>query len=683
MTETIDNSEIDKFVAFLSVLRAAGQWTFLQKIKNKDHFPKGGSAGVVWFEHDDMPDLKADKGQDIYFGVNATRQALKNEKGYAIPATEDDIAFVSCLYGDFDEKGLDTILALQYPPHVVIETSPQKYHAYFILKKPLEITDKNKEQIKEVMGYWVEMIGADVKAKDLRRILRVAGTSNWKKQNEDENGIPFLSRFIKCDLNNDNFYSFIDLQSVALQYARKQNKLKERRESVLPQRPATKLSPDSSIPQTAIEKMYQTCIERVATAGEGNRNAYINKYSHWLSRWAARGFFQESDIRRDIFNAAASNGYLNEHGDRDVNRVIESAINSGKQNPMSDVEIERMKRKDTLEWEGHRDLNLSEVPENVESITTNALADYDAALFSLLVLEGSETIDPPVPCLIPPMQHILPYHPIGELTAIGGGTGTGKTIFIGGMVDQVVTELGESTYVYSKEWRLQDWAARRLLRYGGLSQYEIDANATYYSDIGMGKTHEQARGEAIQERRVQRAQQLVREQLRRERGRVFIPTNYSVSFMEVMEDIRNVVYRERAKGHVIRTAFIDYLQVFPPRMGNEFSFYESLSDTLAEAAQELRLCIFVCSQLTAESERHLRDNIPAVTHSMRYISANQYKSVITLQLKYAKEQDVSIPYIDSDKHNLGRIWLTKSNKNKSMIPTRWFELELSALKWGF
>ena len=683
MTENTLTNELEQFRAFLEAIRPPNAWSFIQGIKNKDHFKGGGSKFVMWFEGGQLPTIKTQKGIDVYFGVNATGQALKSGKGYATPPTEDDIAYIKCLYGDFDAKGLDKIHELQYPPQVVIETSPQKYHCYFILKRPIQVTEKNRNQLKEVMGFWVSSIGADERAKDLRRILRVAGTFNYKKDYEVE-GQAFEVRFIKCDLDPNGFYSYPDLQSIALQYARKQAKTKERRDSISQRSKSESGVTDTGIvPQDSLEKMYQSCIERVASAGNGQRNHEVNKITYWLARWAARGFFNESDIRRDIFSAASQNGYVNEHGDNDVYRVIESALQSGKQNPISDMEINRMKRSGQLDWQSHRDLNLSSVPDDVENIITNAKADYDAALFALKVLEGTETIDPPVPCLIPPMQSMLPYHPIGELTAIAGGTGTGKTIFIGGMVNQVVTVLGESCYVYSKEWQRNEWASRRLLRDGGLSQFEIDANTTYHSDIEQGVTPSEARGEPIPDWKVQIAQQKVREQLSKEKGRVFIPSNYSVGFIEIMEDIRNVVYRERAKGHTIRTAFVDYLQVFPPRMGNEFSFYEYLSDTLAEVAHELRLAVFVCSQLTAESERRLRDNIPAVTHSMRYISANQYKSVLTLQLKYAKVQDVPIPYVDDDGRNLGRIWLTKSNKNKSMVPTKWFELELNALKWGF
>lgn len=686
MTEIIDNSELIKFRTFLAVLRGEGEYSFLQWIKNKDHYPKGGSAGVTWFERDEMPGIEIKKGHDLYFGVNATDKALSHEKGYAIPPSEDDICFMRCLYGDFDEKGLDNILQLQYPPHVVIETSPQKYHAYFMLKRALKISDKNRAQIKEILGYWVGMIGADEKAKDLRRILRVAGTQNWKKANADSEGNPFQARFIKCDLNPDNFYNYADLQSITLQYARRLHKQKERRDSVLPQQPSSaKTETKDSIPHDSLDKMYQTCLSRVASTGEGNRNGEINKIAHFLARWAARGLFNEADIRRDIFNAAVSNGYVNEHGDKDVYRVIESAIQSGKQNPMSDMEIEKMKRgNNRFEWEGHRDLNLSQVPEDIETIETNAISTYQSIQFALKVLEGTETIDPPVPCLIPPIKHLMPYHPIGELTAIAGGTGQGKTQVFYGMSQFVVTVLNEDCYFFGPEWRLEDWAERHLVRYGNLSQLEVDHNKTYFADIADGKTPREARGEAIPENRMLKAKRLVEQQLGNEGGRVFMPRNYSVGFTEILEDIRNVIYRERAKGRKIRTVFWDYMQVLTPPMGMDFSYYEYASSQLAELARALRLAIFVGSQLTAETEKQLRDNRPALTHSLRYLTGNQYKNILTIQLKYKKEDDVPVPYVDkSDGTYLGRFWNTKSNKGKSMWCTSWQKLNLARLEWGF
>lgn len=685
MTKTIQNSEIGKFRAFLSVIRDSDSFTFLQWIKNKDHHAGGGSAGVVWFQGDDMPDIEDKAGCDLYFGVNATSKTLKNEWGKPAPANEPDIATMRCLYGDFDDKALDDIVNLQYPPHVIIESSKGSYHGYFILKRPLAITDKNRDSVKAMLEAYIGLVGADPKAKDLRRILRVAGTYNYKKENADENGNPFMVRFIKCDLNSDNFYSYVDLQSVARQYAKRQQNIEKRRDSFLPPRQSNPMGHADSISHNSIERMYQTCIDRIATAGNGSRNAELNKITYWLARWSARGLLDESDIRRDVFGAAARNGYLNEHGENDTYRVIESAIQAGKQNAITDLEIERMKGHDnSLDWQSHRDLDLSKVPDNIDNIETNAITLKPTLDFTLRVLQGLEVVDAPVPCIIPPIADLLPYHQIGELTAIGGGTSTGKTQICYSMIKELVRNYDEDTYLYGPEWDRVAWSERDLIRYGGLSQFVIDANKVYHADIARGLSEKDARGQRISKNRLEMALKLVYQQTALEKGQVFKPRDYSMSFEQVLEDIRNVVYKQRSKGRIMRTVFIDYAQALPAPFGQEYAFYESVSWALQQLAIQLRLAIFVFSQLNQTTETALRDNRPAITHNLLYLSGRQYKTVLTIQLKYIKKNDLPIPYYDDEKQcSEGKIWITKSTKSKAMISTEWLPLHLEKLEWGF
>ena len=94
----------------------------------------------------------------------------------------ENITKVTALFIDMDKRGwlnltVKEILAqfpVPVPPHMIVNTSPGNYHAYWLIDD-IELTDFSNHQKR-----LAEMFGTDPTVCDLPRVMRVAGTINHK-----------------------------------------------------------------------------------------------------------------------------------------------------------------------------------------------------------------------------------------------------------------------------------------------------------------------------------------------------------------------------------------------------------------------------------------------------------------------------------------------------------------------
>lgn len=102
-----------------------------------------------------------------------------------------DIADVNALFVDFD--GLDTtpemILDLPVKPHLVTETSPGNFHAYW------KINDCMLDDFAFLQCRLATKLSGDPSVTDLCRVMRMPGTINWKR------GKPFLCKIVYIDID--------------------------------------------------------------------------------------------------------------------------------------------------------------------------------------------------------------------------------------------------------------------------------------------------------------------------------------------------------------------------------------------------------------------------------------------------------------------------------------------------
>lgn len=145
--------------------------------------PRTERSRSTWIEvGETLPALPQD--QDVYFGVHPLAQIPQtNAKGeprqpHAVRSQIAHIASVNCFYAEFDEAAAEPAV----PPSVVIASSGDsgKTHCYWLLDETIQITDDNRDLMRAYQARFVLAVGSDPDAKDMARVLRVAGTHNHK-----------------------------------------------------------------------------------------------------------------------------------------------------------------------------------------------------------------------------------------------------------------------------------------------------------------------------------------------------------------------------------------------------------------------------------------------------------------------------------------------------------------------
>lgn len=126
-----------------------------------------GALSDVW------PQLLAaqSRGCGVYVVANAGEQ------------TNDTIYKVRAVFADTDGAPLDPILSCGLEPHVVVESSPGKWHVYWLVDGlPLDA-------FRDVQRSIAAQFGTDKSVNDLARVMRLPGMFHQK-------GAPFLARII-------------------------------------------------------------------------------------------------------------------------------------------------------------------------------------------------------------------------------------------------------------------------------------------------------------------------------------------------------------------------------------------------------------------------------------------------------------------------------------------------------
>jgi hypothetical protein len=97
-----------------------------------------------------------------------------------------NVTAVRALFVDLDGAPLSRVLTAALPPHMVIETSPGKYHAYWC------VDGISLNEFTALQRQLAARFGGDPAVSDLSRCMRVPGFLHQKRE-------PFRSRLVRCD----------------------------------------------------------------------------------------------------------------------------------------------------------------------------------------------------------------------------------------------------------------------------------------------------------------------------------------------------------------------------------------------------------------------------------------------------------------------------------------------------
>ncbi|MBV2120515.1 MAG: AAA family ATPase [Candidatus Thiodiazotropha sp. (ex Ctena orbiculata)] len=116
-------------------------------------------------------------GAGIFFAVNSTDGEGRKKK---------NIIRVRAIFVDLDDAPLEPVLTGPLEPHIIVETSPGRYHAYWL------VDGVSLDEFTPIQKALAKRFGGDESVHDLPRVMRVP----WTLHNKGE---PFLSKVIELN----------------------------------------------------------------------------------------------------------------------------------------------------------------------------------------------------------------------------------------------------------------------------------------------------------------------------------------------------------------------------------------------------------------------------------------------------------------------------------------------------
>lgn len=175
------NKAVDDLTAaqqFLSLLAEGGEVTF-QTFDDTDR--KRPELARIF--HGDLDDHAAELGRlnragaGVFFMVNA---------GDGKGRRAENVTEVRAVFADLDGAPLDPVRLCALKPHAIVESSPGRFHAYWLA------LDVRPEQFRPLQQGIAARFGGDVKVCDLPRVMRLPGF--WHQK-----GKPFQTRIVELD----------------------------------------------------------------------------------------------------------------------------------------------------------------------------------------------------------------------------------------------------------------------------------------------------------------------------------------------------------------------------------------------------------------------------------------------------------------------------------------------------
>ncbi|MEG1234291.1 MAG: plasmid replication protein, CyRepA1 family [Acinetobacter sp.] len=173
--DKVDYSTATEARKMLDMLDCNGAFTFQTFADRKD-----STANLARVFHGTLNSCSANlqdlnkQGAGVFVTINKT-----DLKGRA----RNNVTDIRALFIDFDKvnpERVDTLQALPLPPSMIVESSPNKHHAYWILGSGEIALDDFKPLQKRLIGFFKDD-GAD-NIHDLPRVLRLAGFYHQKQE---------------------------------------------------------------------------------------------------------------------------------------------------------------------------------------------------------------------------------------------------------------------------------------------------------------------------------------------------------------------------------------------------------------------------------------------------------------------------------------------------------------------
>lgn len=236
------------------------------------------------------------QGAGVFFTVNETDGRGRQES---------NITRVRALFADFDTVDYNRQFDYFLPPSYVVESSPGKHHAYWILSDELPL-----HLFKQYQTALAEFLESDRKICDLPRVMRVPGF--WHNKGE-----PYQVREI---ISSDRTYTVEELKK----WLWIDDDITTGLHSHNPINNADKIVYVKDCPEAAAR--FQELILDLSLAGEGERNNTLNRVAFEAYGYVRAGRLYKEDVYNALMETALDIGLP----EGEIDTTIDSCIRKSK-----------------------------------------------------------------------------------------------------------------------------------------------------------------------------------------------------------------------------------------------------------------------------------------------------------------------------------------------------------------
>jgi len=171
------DNEIARFVAPKNKTISAMNCVYAEFDAKDYTYPTEREIEEIYLNLCEIPENRAALNDPDPKQVSRKRKALQIE---SFGAAKDAKCATNPSY--YKAKAFDHVQSVEPVPSVIVD-SGGGYQAYWLLDETFAITNEDDlKQAANIQKRWVDFVGGDPSVNDLRRILRVVGSTNWKSK---------------------------------------------------------------------------------------------------------------------------------------------------------------------------------------------------------------------------------------------------------------------------------------------------------------------------------------------------------------------------------------------------------------------------------------------------------------------------------------------------------------------
>ena len=249
-----------------------------------------------------------ESGCGIFVTVNESDGGRKKE----------DITHVRAVFVDLDGSPLQPILDAELKPHIIIESSSGRWHAYWLVTDDFPLN-----RFRDCQQGLANRFNGDASVCDLPRVLRLPGFTHRKKD-------PFVTRIHRME-NELPRYSSDEILEWACPGGARPASVSQLQLKPAIQAPIAVANHQTRYAVHILKEEAKT----VTSAAAGHRNNELNRAAFKLGSYIAAGLLALPEVEKALRDASRAAGL--EHAE--IQGTLQSGLAAGAQDPINLAEL--------------------------------------------------------------------------------------------------------------------------------------------------------------------------------------------------------------------------------------------------------------------------------------------------------------------------------------------------------